>query len=405
MNAFKKFLNSSIAVLAINILLAVFIHYVLVCDYQISILLMVVFTVGVLILDRFGVVNAVFDAYINHKGAAIASGIPLLILIPISLTNQNYIAHIGCLATCYAIGCLGLNYQMGSIRMTNFAPAAFMGFGAYSVGVATMRFGASPWIGMLFGVLLAGLFGLIVALITMNTKGYYLSLITTAVQISFTQIVNTIGFLGGADGLNKITRYAIGGLQLYKKYTVFGIKFAAQVPYMLLCLLFLVLVTYVSMRVGFAKYGLSLNTIAKDDIAAQCFGIDHKKGRIFAFCIGGLIMGLAGSLLVGLEGYVGPDSYNFNKSIMLLCMVILGGLDNPVGVICGAFLLTIMSEKLRDFSDYQQLMYGIVMVLILIVRPNGIIPKRIRNYCGICKRTLQRAPKAADVPEAFEAQA
>ena len=405
MNAFKKFLNSSIAVLAINILLAVFIHYVLVCDYQISILLMVVFTVGVLILDRFGVVNAVFDAYINHKGAAIASGIPLLILIPISLTNQNYIAHIGCLATCYAIGCLGLNYQMGSIRMTNFAPAAFMGFGAYSVGVATMRFGASPWIGMLFGVLLAGLFGLIVALITMNTKGYYLSLITTAVQISFTQIVNTIGFLGGADGLNKITRYAIGGLQLYKKYTEFGIKFAAQVPYMLLCLLFLVLVTYVSMRVGFAKYGLSLNTIAKDDIAAQCFGIDHKKGRIFAFCIGGLIMGLAGSLLVGLEGYVGPDSYNFNKSIMLLCMVILGGLDNPVGVICGAFLLTIMSEKLRDFSDYQQLMYGIVMVLILIVRPNGIIPKRIRNYCGSCKRTLQRAPKAADVPEAFEAQA
>ena len=75
---------------------------------------------------------------------------------------------------------------------------------------------------------------------------------------------------------------------------------------------------------------------------------------------------------------------------MLLCMVILGGLDNPIGVISGAFLLTIMSEKLRDFSDYQQLMYGIVMVLILIVRPNGIIPKRVRNYCGICKRTITR---------------
>lgn len=390
MEKLKKFISTPLAVIAVNLILAVFVYYVLVSEYLLSISLMVIFTVILLILDRYKIINMIFDSYIGHKAVAIITGLPLLILLPFSLGNQNYVAHIACLACCYAIGCLGLNYQMGSIRMTNFAPGAFMGIGAYSVGVATVRMGGSPWIGMVAGVLLAGLFGLFVALITMKSKGYYLSLITTAVQISFTQIVNTIGYLGGADGMNRVTRYSIGGLQLYKKYTIFGMKFAAQVPYMLLCLFFLVLVTFVTMRIGFTKFGLSLNTVAKDDIAAQCFGIDHKRSRMFAFCVGGLIMGLAGTLQVGLEGYVGPDSYGFNKSIMLLCMVILGGLDNPIGVISGAFLLTIMSEKLRDFSDYQQLMYGIVMVLILIVRPNGIIPKRVRNYCGICKRTITR---------------
>jgi len=387
MTKIKTLLNNNAAVLLINLFLALFIHFVLLTDYTVSITLMVAFAVALLVLDRYGLINAVFDTYIAHRKVAIASGVVFLVLIPFSLGNQNYIAHIGCLAACYAIACLGLNFQMGSARMTNFAPAAFMGIGAYSVGVATMRLGISPWIGMVFGIVFSGLFGLIVALITMNTKGYYLSLITTAVQITFTQLINTIAYLGGTDGLNRVQRYTIGGFELYEKYTLFGIKFAAQVPYMLFCLILLVFTTYVVMRLGYSKQGLSLNTMAKDDIAAQCFGINIRKGRIMSFCIGGIFMGLAGTLLVGLEGYVGPDSYNFNKSIMLICMVILGGLDNPIGIICGAFLLTIMSEKLRDFSDYQQLMYGLVMVIMLIVRPNGIIPKRVRNYCGITYRT------------------
>jgi len=396
MTKFKSMLNNPVAVLLINIFFAVFIHFVLISGYAISISLMFAFIVMLLILDRYGVINAVFDAYINHKLIAIISGVLLLAWIPFSLKSENYIAHIACLATCYAIACLGLNFQMGSARLTNFAPAAFMGIGAYSVGVATVRLGLSPWIGMIVGILFAGLFGVIVALITMNTKGYYLSLITTAVQISFTQLINTIPYLGGPDGMNKVTRYSIAGFELYKKYTLFGTKLAVQIPYLVLCLVFLVFVTYVSLRFGLGKHGLSLNTLAKDDIAAQCFGMNVRKGRLMAFCLGGMFMGLAGTLLVGLEGYVGPDNYNFNKSIMLLCMAILGGLDNPIGIICGAFLLTVMSEKLRDFSDYQQLMYGVVMVIMLIVRPNGIIPKRVRNYCGIAKR--EPRCKQPDVP-------
>ncbi len=123
------------------------------------------------------------------------------------------------------------------------------------------------------------------------------------------------------------------------------------------------------------------------------------RQKLFAFVIGGMFCGLAGSLFVGLDSYAGPSSYNFSKSLMLICMVILGGMDNSIGIIVGAFLLTIISEKLRDFADFQQLVYGLILVTMLIVRPNGIIPKRVRNYCGVTRRTPMCAAKAADVVE------
>ena len=183
-----------------------------------------------------------------------------------------------------------------------------------------------------------------------------------------------------------MTKYSIFGFELYKRYEVGGIKLAPQIPYLYLCILFLIICTYIAMRVYYSRTGLSLNTIAQDEIAANCMGINVSRQKLFAFVIGGMFCGLAGALFVGLEGYVGPDSYDFTKSLMLICMVILGGMDNSIGIIVGAFVLAIISEKLRDFADFQQLIYGAILVIMLIVRPNGIIPKRVRNYCGITRR-------------------
>ncbi|MEG1524994.1 MAG: branched-chain amino acid ABC transporter permease [Clostridia bacterium] len=403
MDKFKKVLSNPFAVILCNVIIAVLIREILITDFIVSLVLMVAVIVAMLLLDKFGIINALFDAYIAQKTAAIISGIMLVIAIPISLTSNNYIAHIATMAVVYGIACLGLNFQMGSTDMTNFAPAAFMGIGAYSVAVCTTKFGLSPWVGMLMGIFISGLLGLIVGLPTLKTKGYYLSLVTMAIQLAFTQLMNNIPALGGANGIPGVEKYSIFGFQLYKKYTVFGIKFAPQIPYLLLCIGFLILFTYIAMRVYYSKSGLSLNAIAQDEIAANCLGINASRQKLFAFVIGSIFCGVAGSLLVGLDSYVGPSSYNFARSLVLICMVILGGMDNSIGIIVGAFLLAIISEKLRDFADFQQLVYGLILVTMLIVRPNGIIPKRVRNYCGITKRTLEHAPKAAEVPQAFEA--
>ena len=108
--------------------------------------------------------------------------------------------------------------------------------------------------------------------------------------------------------------------------------------------------------------------------------------KLFAFVVGGIFCGIAGALLVSLEGHVGTESHDFSKSLILICMVILGGMDNTVGVLVGAFILTVITEKLRVVADYQQLVYGAVLVVMLIARPNGIIPKRVRDYCTITGR-------------------
>ncbi len=139
METLKTKIDSPAAVLLTNIVLAVLIFFILMSDWILSIGLMILFIAGALILDQNGIINLIFDAYNHYKHIAILSGIVLVIMLPFSLTGNNYISHIATVAVCYAIACLGLNFQMGSTDMTNFAPAAFMGLGAYSVAVCTTK--------------------------------------------------------------------------------------------------------------------------------------------------------------------------------------------------------------------------------------------------------------------------
>lgn len=385
----NSFQNSAVFVILINLFIALVLRTILISDYVVSLSLIVVIIVALLLIERWNVVNKVFDLYNKHIPAALISGILLFVFIlPVSFTDKNYVAHIMCMCIIYAITCLGVNFQMGSTDMTNFAPAAFMGIGAYSLATCTLKFGWSAWIGLIFAVVFSGLFGLIIGLPTLRTKGYYLSLVTMAIQIAFTELMRNLRYFGGSDGMSGVKRFQIDfiklangePLELYKRYKVFGIKFAPQIPYLILCMIILTILAYIAIRVYHCRSGLSLNVIAQDQTAAGCFGINTTRQKLFAFVIGGVFCGVAGCLNAGLNSYAGPTEYNFAKSLMLICMVILGGMDNSIGIIVGAFLLTIISEKLRDFADFQQLAYGLILVIMLIVRKNGLIPKRTRNF-------------------------
>lgn len=384
----KNKTQTHLFVVVSNFVIATLIYAILVAEFAASLLIILAVVVALLVMDKYGIINKIFATYNRNKKYAIISGIIMALIVPVSLTNKNYESHIACMALIYAIACLGLNFQMGSTNMVNFAPAAFMGIGAYSVAITTTKLHLSPWLGMLFGMACSALFALLVGVPTLRTKGYYLSLVTMAVQLAFTQLLYNLPVLGGANGISGVGRFGIGkGCSFYKSYTIAGIKFAPQVPYLLLCAAFLIFFCYVAMRIYYSRTGLSLNMISQDDIAANCLGVNVANQKLVAFIIGGVFCGAAGALFAGLNSYVGPEGFNFNRSLMLICMVILGGMDNSIGVIVGAFLLSIISEKLRDFADYQQLVYGAILVITLIVRPNGLIPKRVRDYCGITGRT------------------
>jgi len=216
-----------------------------------------------------------------------------------------------------------------------------------------------------------------------------------ALQLAFTMVLFNIPYLGGPNGITGVKPMSIGSMSLVKSYTVFGFKMAPQVPFLYLCLLVLLLFSYIAMRVYISRIGLALNTIAQDEVAANCLGINITSRKLFAFVIGAIFCGVAGVLYGSYTSYVGPDDFGFAKSLMIICMVILGGMDNVIGVLTGAFILTVITEKLRVFSDFQQLVYGLILLTVLIVRPSGLIPKRVRNYCLVFGKHIMKREKTA----------
>ena len=210
-----------------------------------------------------------------------------------------------------------------------------------------------------------------------------------AIQLIFTMMLVNIPYVGGANGISGLPGFSIGGYLFSKNIVLFGTKFPYQMNYLYLGIVFLVICTYVAMRVNISRIGLSLNNIAQDEVAANCFGISITRQKLLAFCLGAAFCGVAGAIYGQYMTFVGPDDYDFSKSLIIICMVILGGMDNPIGVLVGAFILTVTTEKLRDFADYQMLIYGLILIIVLIARPAGLVPKRVRNYCELFKGKLK----------------
>ncbi|MCL1975262.1 MAG: branched-chain amino acid ABC transporter permease [Firmicutes bacterium] len=384
-------LPEPILIVLCNILIFGLAFAMLRLSYQYSLACVAITIAVLLLMDIKGYINHLFSLYIRHKKIAFFSALLCLLVLPILLAGLRYESHIAIMALIYAMVCLGLNFQMGSTNMVNFAPAAFMGIGAYSMAVVTVKLGASAWLGLGMALVLCAFAGLLIGLPTLRTKGYYLSLVTMALQLAFTQMIKNIASVGGPNGISDIKAFSIAGHSLYKSYTLplLG-KVAPHFFYLYFCSILLIVLIYVALRIYVSRYGLALNTIAQDEIAANCLGVDVSRQKLLAFVLGGLFCGVGGALYAGLTSFVGPNDFTFSRSLVYICMVILGGMDNPLGVVVGAFLLTVVMEKLREFADYAQLVYALLLVIILIVRPSGLIPKRVRDYCALFNRRPQQ---------------
>jgi len=380
-----------ILVLLCNILIFGLAYAMLRLSYQYSLTCVALTIAALLFMEKKGYINMLFALYIRNKKVGFFTALICLLALPLLLAAMRYELHITVMAIIYAMVCLGLNFQMGSTKMVNFAPAAFMGIGAYSMAVITVKMGSSPWLGLGVAIVTCAFAGLLIGLPTLRTKSYYLSLVTMALQLAFTQIIKNTSYMGGPNGLSGVKTFSIGGFSLFKSYElpILG-KVAPHFLYFFLCSALLIILIYIAMRVSISRYGLALNTIAQDEIAANCLGVDVSRQKLFAFMIGGIFCGVGGALYAGLTSFVGPNDFTFARSLVYICMVILGGMDNPTGVVVGAFLLTVVTEKLRPFADYAQLVYALLLVIILIVRPSGLVPKRVRNYCALFNRRPQQ---------------
>jgi len=337
-------------------------------------------SLGILFKKWRGLNHAVVELFTEMKILAVVVFIVMVLTLPFMFQKSPYLIHICVMAGLYAILALGLNFQLGSTNVVNFATAASYGIGAYTSALLAVHFQVSFWIGIFISGGVASLFGLLLGIPCMKTKDYYLSLVTIAFGLIVYILLINFSWTGGPNGIPNIPPPSFLGHSFREPLNLFGFNLPFQSNYFYLIFVLVGGALFVAYRLHHSRVGLTWNAIREDEIAARCHGIDVTWYKILAFCIDAFFGGVTGTVYAHYIGFISPENFAFIVSVVVVTMVILGGMDNVFGVIIGAVILTILPEKFRAFEDFRLLVYGVIVVTMLVFRPQGLFPQKLRIY-------------------------
>ena len=316
----------------------------------------------------------------SSRRVSVTSFVILIVLLPFFFLKSGYILHVLTFALIYIIAALGLNFQIGSCGMVNFAQSTFFGIGAYTSALLSTRFDLSFWVCLPLAIIITGVLGLALGWPSLKTTSFYLSLVSIAFCYIAFLLVHNMRWTGGPDGVPGILKPKIFGFSLARAIRIGGIVLPGNLTYYFFALAFVALALIIARRFHNSWMGLSWNALREDEIASKCYGINLTVNKLLAFIFGSIYAGVAGVLYAHFVGFVSPENMTFHVGLLMVSMVILGGMDNNFGVMLGAALLVIIPEKFRAFQDYRLLFYGLIMILMLLFRPQGLIPFKVRKY-------------------------
>ena len=289
-------------------------------------------------------------------------------------------------ALTYVLLGLGLNIVVGFAGLLDLGYVAFYAVGAYTYALLSQYFGLSFWLCLPLGGLLAALFGVLLGFPVLRLRGDYLAIVT----LGFGEIIRLVlnnwdSLTHGPDGINGIDRPTLFGLTFTKRapegHTTFfdflGIPFDSQYAVIFLYLIALALVLFtlfVINRLIRMPVGRAWEALREDEIACRSLGLNPTLVKLSAFALGAFFAGLAGCFYAARLGAITPESFTFIESAVVLAIVVLGGMGSQLGVILAALALTLLPELAREFSEYRMLVFGLVMVLMMIWRPQGLLP-------------------------------
>jgi branched-chain amino acid transport system permease protein len=276
---------------------------------------------------------------------------------------DDYAASILVLIGINIVLAVSLNLVNGHTGQFSLGHAGFMAAGAYASAMVTLSFApvvapAGPWAegalfagSLLLGGAVAALCGLLVGLPSLRLRGDYLAIVTLGFGEIIRVVIQNTESLGGARGLEGIRPYT----NLFGTFAV-----AALTIYVVACLVN-------------STYGRGFIAVRDDEIAAEAMGIHTVKYKVVAFVVGAFFAGLAGGLYAHFITFIAPEGFNFLKSVDVVVMVILGGMGSTPGVVAAAILLTLLNEGLRDFEQYRMIVFALLLIVIMIVRPQGLL--------------------------------
>ncbi len=309
--------------------------------------------------------------------------IPLIPLVDHNGSHINFLADAGA----FMLLALGLNIVVGFAGLLDLGYAAFFAIGSYSYAMlASPQFGIHVpfWVMLFVAAGFAALFGILLGAPTLRLRGDYLAIVT----LGFGEIVpqlflNLSRWTNGPDGINGLDQPSFFG-------HAFGFN---PVPYFYVMLGLIVLAIVFARNLQNSRLGRSWMAIREDELAARHMGINTTTAKLSAFALGASFSGLAGVAYASKLQLVSPDQFQFSVSVLVLSMIVLGGMGNIPGVIVGSFLLSLVNNFILpqatnlaagihlniDFTQYRFMLYGVILVLAMLLRPEGLIPSRQRR--------------------------
>lgn len=292
---------------------------------------------------------------------SLAAFTAVLALAPFVLANDYYI-NVLVLCCINALIVMGLNLLMGYAGQVSLGHAAFFGLAAYATAVLTATMGLPIIVGMVGGVVVSALVAWVIALPTLKLHGHYLAMATLGFGVIVSIVFNeAVDITGGPSGFVGIPRLAL-----------FGFRFETDRAYYFLVAGVLVLATLFSQRLIASRTGRALRAIHVSESAAQAMGIDIARHKRFVFVLSAVYAGVAGTLYAHNLGFIAPSSFNFNFSVQLITMVVLGGMASIWGAVAGAFFLTALPEFLRMFEEIDVLILGAILIACMMFMPDGL---------------------------------
>ncbi|PVZ86326.1 high-affinity branched-chain amino acid ABC transporter permease LivM [Serratia sp. S1B] len=303
---------------------------------------------------------------------------------------------------------LGLNIVVGLSGLLVLGYAGFYAIGAYTYALLNHYYGLSFWESLPLAGFVTAIFGFLLGFPVLRLRGDYLAIVTLGFgEIVRILLLNNTEITGGPNGISQIPKPTFFGLEFNRSvrdggwdtfHNFFGLQYEAgdRIVFLYLVALLLVILTlFVINRLLRMPLGRAWEALREDEIACRALGLSPTKIKLTAFTISAAFAGFAGTLFAARQGFVSPESFTFVESAFVLAIVVLGGMGSQFAVILAAVLLVVSRELMRDLNEYSMLLLGALMVLMMIWRPQGLLPmKRPQLKLNVAETDTAKEPQA-----------
>jgi branched-chain amino acid transport system permease protein len=310
--------------------------------------------------------------------------IAIALLLPL-LSDRNLVDR-ATLVLIYVMLGTGLSIVVGLAGLLDLGYVAFYAVGAYCYAILSLTLGLSFWLCLPLAGLFAACFGLLLGFPVLRLRGDYLAIVTLGFgEIVRIILINWQTLTGGPNGITGIPRPTFFGLEFRAGGDAgsfagfFGLPFSPSHRIFFLYYLALALVLFTAFfvrRIRKLPIGRAWEALREDEIACRSLGLNPTTIKLSAFALGASFAGFAGSFFATRQGFISPESFTFIESAIILAVVVLGGMGSQVGIVLAAIVLVGLPEWFRDLAQFRMLAFGVVMVLVVIWRPNGLLAHR-----------------------------